>query len=107
MFSNMLNSVLEKNHEEMFEMHFKHEIMEHNLSRKKTQFTTAQHLKDTLLIIMASEDPKYRIWLDKYSDFQGSRLEYKMNFWGEKKDVPTGHIFNNSEEMHEAQLKHR
>ena len=69
MFSNMLNSVLEKNHEEMFEMHFKHEIMEHNLSRKKTQFTTAQHLKDTLLIIMASEDPKYRIWLDKYSDF--------------------------------------
>ena len=30
-FSNMLNTVLEKNHEEMFEMHFKHEIMESQL----------------------------------------------------------------------------
>ena len=27
-FSNMLNNVLEKNHEEMFELHFKHELME-------------------------------------------------------------------------------
>jgi len=28
-FSNMLNTVLEKNHEEMFELHFKHELMEY------------------------------------------------------------------------------
>ena len=27
----MLNSVLEKNHEEMFEMHYKHEILDYQL----------------------------------------------------------------------------
>ena len=34
-FSNMLNTSLEKNHEEMFEFHFKHELMESNFVRKK------------------------------------------------------------------------
>ena len=34
-FSNMLNTSLEKNHEEMYEYHFKHELMESNFVRKK------------------------------------------------------------------------
>ena len=31
----MLNTSLEKNHEEMYEYHFKHELMESNFVRKK------------------------------------------------------------------------
>jgi len=33
----MLNNALEKNHEEMMEMHFKHELMENQLVRNKHQ----------------------------------------------------------------------
>lgn len=39
-FSNMLNVTLEKNHEEMYEMHFKHDVMEMQLVRNKHSVTS-------------------------------------------------------------------
>ena len=43
-FSNMLNTALEKNHEEMFEMHYKHELLENQLVRKKNTIMSPQGL---------------------------------------------------------------
>lgn len=40
-FSNMLNTVLEKNHEEVGELSFKLELMENQLVRKKHDLTSA------------------------------------------------------------------
>lgn len=63
MFSSMLNNALERNHEEMFELHFKHEVMEYQLGRNKHQIPSAQALMAKLKLIMGCEDPKYRISL--------------------------------------------
>lgn len=37
----MLNTSLERNHEEMYELHLKHEIMESQLVRNKHAITSA------------------------------------------------------------------
>ena len=65
MFSSMLNNVLERNHEEMFEMHFKHELMEYQLGRNKHLITSAQALLAKIKLILGCEDPNYRITLAK------------------------------------------
>ena len=59
-FSNMLNTVLEKNHEEMYELHHKHELMENHLVRKKHSIPNAQSLLNKLKLAMACEDPNYK-----------------------------------------------
>ena len=59
-FSNMLNTTLEKNHEEMFEFHFKHELMESNFVRKKLS-VNAQGLLSMLKLIMTCEDPNLKL----------------------------------------------
>jgi hypothetical protein len=61
----MLNKSLEKNHEEMFEYHFKHEIMENQLHRKKGNLISAQALIQKMKLVMACEDPNYRVSLAK------------------------------------------
>jgi len=57
----MLNMVLEKNHEEMFEFHFKHEILESQLVKQKHKIGSAMGLSAKIKLIMACEDPNYRI----------------------------------------------
>ena len=59
----MLNNSLEKNHEEMFELHFKHEIMENQIVRGKHAISSAQALMAKIKLIMACEDPNYRLTL--------------------------------------------
>ena len=56
----MLNTTLEKNHEEMFEFHFKHELMESNFVRKKLS-VNAQGLLSMLKLIMTCEDPNLKL----------------------------------------------
>ena len=57
----MLNIFLEKNHEEMFELHFKHELMENQLVRKKHSLGTATAISNRLKLILGSDDPNYRV----------------------------------------------
>ena len=57
----MLNATLERNHEEMFELHTKHEIMEYQLVRNKHCIASAQGLMAKIKLVMSCEDPKYLI----------------------------------------------
>jgi len=59
----MLNTSLEKNHEEMCEMHYKHELMENQLVRKKHSVISPQALLNKIKLIIGCEDPNYRISL--------------------------------------------
>lgn len=128
-FSNMLNVALEKNHEEMYEMHFKHDLMEHQLVRKKHSVQSAQALMQKLKLIMACDDPNYRTTLendgadDEYdmgaglgggrglrrgetrtSPSVGNRMTTKTNFWGEGYEVPLCHSYSTKEDLTEARL---
>lgn len=57
----MLNVTLEKNHEEMYELHFKHDLMEMNLVRNKHSVVSPQALLCKIKLIMSCEDPNYKI----------------------------------------------
>mgnify|MGYP001626725640 CR=1 FL=1 len=59
----MLNTALEKNHEEMLELHFKLELMEYQLVKNKHQIFSPQALMAKVKLIMGCEDPNYRIKL--------------------------------------------
>jgi len=57
----MLNNVLEKNHEEVGELHFKLELMENHMVRKKHEITSAQALISKIKLIMGNDDPNFKI----------------------------------------------
>ena len=59
----MLNTALEKNHEEMLEFHFKHEIMEAQLVKNKHQIISPQALMAKIKLIMSCDNPDYNIKL--------------------------------------------
>lgn len=100
----MINVALEKNHEEMFEHHFKHEVMEHQLVRKKNSILSPQALLSKLKLVMGLDNVKYRLTLADspthgdqrtqnsfaFSPSGGGRntptdrAEPKLNFWGEQ-----------------------
>lgn len=70
----MLNTVLEKNHEEMFEYHFKHELMNSNLAQKKHSVMSPLGMRHMLKLIMGCEDPNYRIQLADSPNMAGGGL---------------------------------
>ena len=113
----MLNTVLENNHEEMYELHFKHEIMEHQLVRGKHAISSAQSLMAKIKLIMACEDPNYRMTLADLDDHSrggfsfdrqattynpNERMKPKTNFFGETYEVPAGHSYPTNEDLAEA-----
>ena len=60
-FSNMLNVSLEKNHEDMFEFHYKHELLENQLVKKKREVGTADALSNLIRLVIGCDDPNYKI----------------------------------------------
>lgn len=116
----MINTSLEKNHEEMFEHHFKHEVMENQLVRKKHAILSPQALLSKIKLIMGLENPTYKLTLadspthgeQRNNNFAFSpsgggrgttdRPEPKMNFWGEVMEVSLGHSYSTREELTEA-----
>jgi len=118
MFSSMLNTALERNHEEMVELHFKHEVMEYQFVRNKHLIPSAQALMAKFKLIMGCEDLNYRISLAEpesshgYHNY-GRQQDYmhqgaseimsaKTNFFGETIEVPAGHTYQTKEELKEA-----
>ncbi len=123
----MLNTALEKNHEEMLELHFKLELMEYQLVKNKHQIFSPQALMAKVKLIMGCEDPNYRIKLgsspmsDAYSnpthnreqsfDYQRheqpERMVQRTNLWGEVIEMPLGHSYSTQEDLSQArgQLK--
>ena len=111
--SNMLNDTLEQVHEELHELHFKHEMMEFNLVRKKHTVLSAQALLNKMKLIMACEDPNYRLSLanspqggDHTMNHFGvsdridhDRMQSKVNFWGEPLELPIGHTYSTMEDL--------
>lgn len=109
-FSNMLNNTLEKLHEEMFEFHYKHEILEGQLVKKKRNVGTADALNNTLRLVMGCEDPNYKINLADSPNAQsrpnqqfGRDMNFqkpayssqtKTNFWDENLEVPLTHSYS-------------
>lgn len=59
----MLNTTLEANHEDMFECHFKHELLQSQLVKKKREIASAEALSNMLRLVLACEDPNYKIEL--------------------------------------------
>ena len=106
-FSNMLNTALEKNHEEMLEFHFKHELMEAQLYRNKHKIISPQALMASMKLILGCDDPNYKIKLgssplndpfgSQYDDrfSPQDRMMARSNLWGETIEMPLGHSYSN------------
>ncbi len=122
----MLNTALEKNHEEMLELHFKLELMEYQLVKNKHQIFSPQALMAKVKLIMGCDDANYRIKLgsspmsDAYSNSnyhhdqgfnhqhqQLDRMGQRSNFWGELIEMPQSHSYSTQEDLSQArgQLK--
>ena len=102
----------------MFEYHFKHEIMEHQLVRKKNAILSPQALLSKLKLVMGLENPNYKLTLEDspthgeqrnntfaFSPSGGrnaDRPEPKMNFWGEVVEQSLGHSYSTREDLAEA-----
>lgn len=99
-------------------MHFKHELMEGAIYRKKNQFHSAQALVDKIQLIMGlevkhfkikkpklSERPDIRVGTNKQQQYQPEGM-LNENVWEEKIEIPYFLQYTNELDYEEAKKCH-